>query len=145
MDLTEKDFIAYKEYVDLWASENPIKTNKMIALPVINALLVSAMQMVQGLLAQWTVLMAGAVFSAVGTMSIGGTCQFQKVWQTKAMELSKNHPEDPRFDLLETEAAELAAPGWLRICGTVPSKCYLLGTPVFCALAWTVGLVWTVW
>ena len=25
----ETDYIAYKAYVDLWAAENPIKTNKL--------------------------------------------------------------------------------------------------------------------
>lgn len=27
MDQSEKDYIDYKAYVDLWAAENPIKTN----------------------------------------------------------------------------------------------------------------------
>ena len=44
MDDEQKDFEAYKRYVDLWASENPIKTNKLQVLLVVNGLLVSALQ-----------------------------------------------------------------------------------------------------
>jgi len=145
MDQTEKDHIAFMAYVDLWRSENTIKTNKLLGLLFVNGLLASALQIVPGFsVAKWPVFAAGAIISAVACMSIGRTCLFQKVWQAKATALSINHRGDPRFELLETEAVESAAPRWLRVCGSVSSKYYLVGAPVFFLLVWTVGLIWIV-
>ncbi len=60
------------------------------------------------------------------------------------MELSKRHAEDPRFQLLDTDAAKLAVPGWLRLAGGVSSKYYLMGTPVVFSLAWLTGLIFII-
>ncbi|MGO9414360.1 MAG: hypothetical protein ACLP51_04365, partial [Syntrophobacteraceae bacterium] len=60
------------------------------------------------------------------------------------IELSNTYTGDHRFQLLDTEAAELAAPRWLRLLGAVPSRFYLLWTPVVFALAWTGGLVYII-
>ncbi|MFZ0943485.1 MAG: hypothetical protein WB930_07130 [Syntrophobacteraceae bacterium] len=145
MDQTEKDYIAYRAYVDLWAAENPIKTNKLQVLLIVNALLVSALHVGGGFhTAKWPIFMAGSVFSVIWLLSIGRTSLFQKVWRTKAIELSNTYTGDHRFQLLDTEAAELAAPRWLRLLGAVPSRFYLLGTPVVFALAWTGGLVYII-
>jgi len=145
MDQDEKEFIAYKAYVDLWAAENPIKTNKLMALLIVNGLLVSALQIGgRSHIADWPVFAAGAVFSAIWIMSIGRTTLFQKVWRIKAIELSKRHAEDPRFQLLDTDVAKLAVPGWLRLAGGVSSKYYLMGTPVLLSLAWIIGLIFII-
>ena len=142
MDQSEKDYIAYRAYVDLWAAENPIKTNKLQVLLIVNALLVSALHVGGGFhIAKWPIFMAGSVFCAIWIMSIGRTSLFQKVWRTKAIELSNTYAGDHRFQLLDTQAAELAAPRWLRFLGAVPSRFYLLGAPVVFSLAWTGGLV----
>ena len=145
MDQSEKDYIAYRAYVDLWAAENPIKTNKLQVLLIVNGLLVFALRVGGGFhSANWPIFVAGSVFSAIWIMSIGRTSLFQKAWQAKARELSKRYREDPRFQLLDTHAAESAAPCWLRLLGAVPSKYYLSGAPVILSLAWTIGLIYII-
>ncbi len=145
MDQNEKDYIAYRAYVDLWAAENPIKTNKLQVLLIVNGLLVSALRVGGGFhSANWPIFAAGAVFSAIWIISIGRTSLFQKIWQAKAAEFSKRYREDPRFQLLETDAARSAAPRWLRLLGAVPSRYYLSGAPVILSLAWTIGLIYII-
>jgi hypothetical protein len=145
MDQTEKDYIAYKAYVDLWAAENQIKTNKLQVLLLINGLLVATLQVTGGFhIANWPLFMTGSVFCAIWVMSIGRTSLFQKVWRAKAIEFSITYAGDNRFQLLDTNAAQLAAPRWLRFLGAVPSRFYLLGTPVVFLLAWAGGLVYII-
>jgi len=145
MDPSEKDYIAYKAYVDLWAAENPIKTNKLQVLLIVNGLLLSALQLGRGFhIASWPIFVAGSLFCAIWIMSIGRTSLFQKVWQAKAIEFSNKYKGDHRFQLLDTEAAELAAPRWLRFWGAVPSRFYLLGAPMVFSLAWTGELVYII-
>lgn len=145
MDQDKKDFIAYKAYVDLWAAENPVKTIKLQVLLAVNALLVFALRVGGGFVfSNWPVFLAGSLFSGIWTVSIGRTCLFQKTWRIKAAELSKKYGEDPRFQLLETAAAELSAPRWLRLLGGVPSRYYLLGGPVVFSLAWIIGIIYVI-
>ena len=141
----ETDYIAYKAYVDLWAAENPIKTNKLQVLLVVNGLLVSALQLGGGFIAaNWPIFLMGSILSAIWVLSIGRTSLFQKIWQIKAQELAKKYPTDPRFQLLDTEKAKLSIPRWLRFLGAVSSKYYLLGAPVFFSLVWAAGLIYIV-
>lgn len=143
MDQVAKDYQAYKSYVELWAGENPIKTNKLQVLLVVNGILVSALQVAGGFVPEnWPVFLAGAVLSAIWVLSIGRTSLFQKVWQTKALEIAAAYPNDPRFQLLDTGAAERRAPGWLQMLGSVPSKYYLLGAPLFFSAIWACGLLY---
>ena len=145
MSSDEKDFIAYKAYVDLWAAENPIKTNKLQVLLIVNGLLVSALQIGGGfIVTNWPIFLAGSLLSGIWILSIGRTSLFQKAWQTKALELAKKYSGDPRFQILDTDAAELASPAYLRFLGAVSSKYYLLGAPVFFSLVWAVGLIYIV-
>jgi len=145
MNSVDLDYVAYKAYVDLWSAENPIKTNKLQVLLVVNGLLVSALQLGGGfILGNWPIFVAGSLLSAIWILSIGRTSLFQKIWQTKAFELAKKYPQDPRFQLLETRAAEQQAPVWLRFLGAVSSKYYLLGAPVFFSLTWAIGLIYIV-
>lgn len=86
----ETDYVAYKAYVDLWSAENPIKTNKLQVLLVVNGLLVSALQLGGGFtLANWPIFLAGSLLSAIWILSIGRTSLFQKAWQIKALELAR--------------------------------------------------------
>jgi hypothetical protein len=145
MTQDEKDYVAFKAYVDLWAAENPIKTNKLQVLLVVNGLLVSALQLGGGFqTANWPIFLAGSLLSAIWILSIGRTSLFQKTWQIKALKLAEQYPDDPRFQLLDTGAAEAAAPCWLRYLGGVSSKYYLLGAPVFFSIIWAAGLVYII-
>jgi len=143
----EKDYEAYKSYLTMWASENPIKTNKLQVLLVVNGLLVSALQIAGGFVAKnWFILLAGAVFSFIWVLSIGRTSLFQQVWQSKAQEIAGKaaYAGDPRFRVLDTQEAERRAPATLRSLGRVPSKYYLLGAPILFSLLWLVALVYSV-
>lgn len=145
MTQDEKDYVAYKAYVDLWSAENPIKTNKLQVLLVVNGLLVSALQLGGGFqISNWPIFVAGSLLSAIWILSIGRTSLFQKAWQTKAQEVAKKYIDDPRFQLLHTDAAESTAPGWLRFLGAVPSKYYLLGAPVLFSFVWAAGLIYII-
>lgn len=144
MNEEQKDYEAFRTYVKLWQSENPIKTNKLQVLLIVNGLLVSALQVAGGFIPEnWTLLLAGGVFSLIWVLSIGRTSLFQKVWQIKARQISskEQYRHDPRFQILDTAEAEKKSPSWLRVLGSISSKYYLLGAPVLFSIIWFVCLV----
>jgi hypothetical protein len=139
---TQRDLDAYGRLVELWAQENPIKTNKLQVLLAVNGLLLTGLQVSGGFLASnWPLCVAGAVFSAIWTFSIGRTVLFQKVWQKKIREIAGRHPDDPRFQVLETDADEKAIRGAARLFGFVSSKYYLLFSPAVFTAAWIAVLL----
>lgn len=141
----EKDYEAYKTYLELWKSENPIKTNKLQVLLVVNGLLVSAMQIAGGFKTDnWFLFLAGAAFSFIWLLSIGRTSLFQKVWQIKCKSIAEKeeYKDDPRFQAFNTESEERKAPAWLRSVGSVSSKYYLLGAPLLFSLIWLASLLY---
>jgi hypothetical protein len=141
----QKDLDAYGRLVDLWAQENPIKTNKLQVLLAVNGLLVTGLQINGGFLAKnWAFYVAGAVFSAIWTFSIGRTVLFQKVWQRKIGAIKARHPGDPRFTILDTDAEEREIGGVARVFGSISSKYYLLLSPAIFTLTWVVALLLTV-
>ena len=129
----ELDYQTYKSLLELWARENPIKTTKLQTLLAVNALLVSAVNISGG---QWYVYLAGAIFSFIWMFSIGRTSLFQDVWQIKIAEVQRRHPDDPRFAILDTTAAQQCARPLLRAFGAISSKWYLLFSPLVFALVW---------
>jgi hypothetical protein len=140
----ERDLQAYQMILQLWAGENPVKTTKLQVLLAVDALLVSAVQLAGGFTSRNLVVYAvGMVFSLVWTFSIGRTSLFQDVWQIKLRELHDRHPGDPRFDILETKDAIKKAPRTMRYLGGVPSKWYLLFTPLVSAILWLIVLLVT--
>jgi len=147
MNEGEKDYEAYKDYLELWKSENPIKTNKLQVLLIVNGILVSAIQIAGGFKTDnWFLFLAGAVFSFIWVLSIGRTSLFQKVWEIKAKSIAEKeeYKDDPRFQAFNTEAQEKEAPFWLRIFGCVSSKYYLIGAPLLFSLIWLVLLIYVV-
>jgi len=140
----ERDYECYKLLLNLWQSENPIKTNKLQVLLAVNALLVSAVQLSGGFSADnWFIYLAGAVFSFIWTFSIGRTSLFQDVWQAKLRALQDRYPDDPRFAILQTDAAMKRVRWWVRAFGGIPSRWYLLFSPFVFALAWLAILLVT--
>jgi hypothetical protein len=138
------DLDAYGRLVDLWAQENPIKTNKLQVLLAVNGLLVTGLQVNGGFVRHnWAFYVAGAVFSAIWTFSIGRTVLFQKVWQRKIEALQKKHAGDSRFAVLDTDADEKAIRGVARAFGRISSKYYLLWSPAVFTLIWLVALLAT--
>lgn len=133
----ERDLQAFNALLALWKDENPIKTTKLQVLLAVNSGLLAVAQINGGLVADNLLIMAGGfVVSLVWTLSIGRTCLFQKVWQIKMKHIASRYPDDPRFQILQTEHGVRNAPALLRALGSVSSKYYLLATPLVFTLAW---------
>jgi hypothetical protein len=133
----EADYQTYQTLLDMWSKENPIKTTKLQVLLAVNALLVSAVNISGGITPnKWYVYLAGGVFSLIWMFSIGRTALFQDVWQIKIADLRKLHPGDPRFSILESEAERKRAKLMMRLFGAIPSKYYLLLSPLALAVTW---------
>ena len=134
----DTDLEIYKQLLDLWAKENPIKTNKLQVLLVVNGLLLTAVNVSGGFIEKnWPVYLGGAVFSLIWVISMGRTSLFQKVWQVKLNRLAAEHASDDRFQIHKaTKEVIQKIPGFLRIVGGVPSKYYLIGAPFLFCLCW---------
>jgi len=145
-DSVARDYEIYRMAMDLWSKENPIKTNKLQVLLVVNGLLVSAINVSGGGFTpqKWSLYLAGAIFSLIWTFSIGRTSLFQEAWQMKLDALQRAHPDDPRFAVHKTRAERGRAPAFLRYAGMVPSKWYLVYSPFVFALIWLAIFVATI-
>ena len=140
---TKSDLEAFSMLLDLWKSENPIKTTKLQVLLAVNGLLLSVVQLNDGLvLNNLPLFLAGFALCLVWTLSIGRTCLFQRVWKIKMLEIAEGHTGDPRFEILDTDAAKHAAPMWLRTFGGVSSKYYLLASPFVFAVGWLAVIIY---
>jgi len=142
---SEDSFESYKTVLDLWSKENPIKTTKLQVLLAVNALLISGAGISNNGLTsdKWPVYVAGAVFSAVWTFSIGRTALFQEAWSRKLDDFATRFPDDERFQLHQTAIERAAAPRTLRTLGGVPSKWYLTFSPLAFTIIWILILVVT--
>ena len=133
----EKDYEIYKQLVDLWTKENPIKTIKLQMVLVVNGLLLAAVSINSGFLAKnWPIYLAGTVLCLVWLLSIGRTLLFQKIWQVKIIELAAKYPDDSRFEVLHYKEDMKRVPKLLQLTGGVPSKYYLIGTPFVLGVGW---------
>ncbi len=138
----ERDLQLYRQLLDLWQAENPIKTIKLQFLLASNALLLGFMQLSGGLVASNRPLMLGGfVLCLLWTLSIGRTALFQKAWKIRLDEISRRYADDERFQLLDQRQALARAPVWLRLLGGVSAKYYLLGAPVGMALGWLLAVM----
>lgn len=133
----EKDFTVYKQLLDLWSKENPIKTNKLQVLLVVNGLLLSAVNISKGFIPQnWPLYVGGALFSLIWVLSIGRTSLFQEIWQVKIDELAKKYSDDQRFQVHRTKEYKVKASRLLRVAGCMSSKYYLVGAPFLFFSIW---------
>lgn len=134
---TQNDLQAFSMLLDLWKSENPIKTTKLQVLLAVNGVLLSVVQFNDGFVRKnLPLFLTGFVLCLIWTLSIGRTCLFQKAWKISMEKIAARHADDPRFRILETEASKREAPFLLRTFGGVSSKYYLLGAPFVFALGW---------
>jgi hypothetical protein len=139
---TDPDYEAYRVLLELWSRENSIKTTKLQMLLAVNALLVSAASYTSAVAApRWYLYLAGAAFSLIWTFSIGRTALFQDVWQIKLAEIRRRHPADVRFAILDTGDARRRARPLVRMFGALPSRWYLLFSPLLFAVVWLIALV----
>ena len=133
----ERDYETYKLLLGLWQSENPIKTLKLQVLLAVNALLVAALAVAGGPSpGLWYLYAAGLFVSLVWSFSIGRTSLFQDVWQARLAALQARHPHDVRFSILENADALPRTRRSLRLLGGIPSRWYLLFSPIAFALWW---------
>lgn len=133
--LNRDEEIAVDKYTllfNLWMSENSVKTNKLQMLMATNAILVAALTISQNPIG-W-IAVAGFTFSLVWVFSIGRTVAYQKRWQDQMEVLRTGFPTIPLFNIHSTKTKE---PIW----GRVPSRYYLLGTPIGTTLAWLVVII----
>jgi len=138
----EQDYQNYKVLLDLWSKENPIKTTKLQMLLAVNGLLASAVNISGGVSgSKWYIYLAAAVFCLIWMFSIGRTVLFQDIWQRKLQELQTRHPNDSRFSILQTKPYQERVSLVARAFGAVPSKWYLLFSPLLFALVWLTVLL----
>jgi hypothetical protein len=137
-DEAERDYEAYRQLLELWKHENPIKTVKLQFLLAVNAGLAAVMQLAD---ARWPLFALGLFLCAVWLLSIGRTVLSQQQWKLSLRALARKHAGDPRFGVLDVSAVEHAPAAWLRAFGGVSSKVYLVGTPLALAFAWLALLV----
>jgi hypothetical protein len=116
----------YRLLVELWMSENPVKTNKLQMLMATNSLLVSAY-----FLAEPTVWIAlvGFVFSLVWVFSIGSTLTYQRHWKSQMEQIRAQYPDITVFQI---HSEKVETPAW----GGISSRYYTLGTPIATAAGW---------
>ena len=133
----EKDYEIYRQLVDLWARENPIKTSKLQMVLVVNGLLLTAVSINGGFVAQnWPIYLGGTLLCLVWFLSIGRTLLFQKIWQVKISDLAGKYPDDSRFQVHHYNEDMKRVPRLLQIVGGVPSKYYAIGTPFLFGVCW---------
>ena len=96
-DFAARDHEAYRMLMDLWSRENPIKTNKLQVLLLVNSILVSAVMVSGGGFTRdkWSLYLAGATFSTIWILSIGRTALFQEAWHMKLEALREELPGHP--------------------------------------------------
>lgn len=125
----------YRLLYDLWMSENSVKTNKLQVLLATNAILVSAFALGQRP-SPWIAL-AGFWFSVVWIFSIGRTVSYQQHWSKQMDKMADQNKEDTYYRI-HLESVDPPPPLW----GRVPSKYYLLGTPIATSFVWLVVLLY---
>lgn len=118
----------YRLIFDLWKSENSIKTNKLQVLLATNSILVSAFFLTGH---SFWIALVGSVFSFVWVLSIGRTVSYQEHWRALLEDIRKSYPNTHMFQI---HSAEIKPAIW----GRVPSKYYLLGTPIVAAVCWLI-------
>lgn len=128
----------YKLLLDLWKSENPIKTNKLQMLMATNSILLSAFFLTEH---TFGIALVGFVFSLVWVLSIGRTVSYQHHWYSQMEDLRKKYTGNTMFQI---HSVEVKPPVW----GRVSSRYYLLGTPFSTAISWLavmlyILLVWS--
>ena len=126
IETEEKPADEYRLVFDLWKSENSIKTTKLQVLLATNAILASAFFLSGQVI--WIALV-GSVFSTIWIFSIGRTISYQEHWQSLLEDIRKRYSSNHMFQI---HSGKFKPAIW----GRVPSKYYLLGTPIGAAICW---------
>ena len=116
----------YKLLLQLWTSENSIKTSKLQTLMLANSILVPSFLLTKGSV---YIAFVGFVFSIVWLFSLGRTIDFQSHWLSQMEELHRQHMDNPLFGILSKEKK-------FNVFGKIPSKYALLGSVGASVIAW---------
>jgi len=138
MDEREKNQIeAWKVLVDLWKSENAVKTSKLMMFFAVQSLFVVAFSMRTGF--DWVVPVLALLFSVLWFFCIGRTVACQKHWKKKADGLFSKFSEESKeaYGIFPTPLDELLFP----IYGRMPATYILLFPPVLTFVIWLIILV----
>jgi hypothetical protein len=118
-----------KIYTELWKSENPIKTQKLMAYFVSQSILALAASKNSLSLLLFSLL--GCAWSAWWLFCIGRTVAYQGLWKAKAVKI------DPELFPSEVDKATLP---WY---GRVNARVILLAPPVVGAIVWFVFFLYS--
>ncbi len=131
---SEDDKRQYKTLVDLWMSENGIKTNKLQMLALVNSILFTGFVFVDEVAGQVSSALIGIIFSISWVFSIGNTLSHQRQWQNQIEELERRFPQS--FNIFaRVNRREFP------MYGRLASAPILIGVPVFATFAWLLALI----
>jgi hypothetical protein len=122
----------YRLLLDLWKSENLSKTNQLQMLMAANSLLVLGFFLAGQ---SFWIALVGFLFSLVWILSLGHTIYLQTHWRAQMEVLRERCAGNALFQI---QSAELKPSVW----GKVPSRYYILGTPIVATTAWLVVLLY---
>lgn len=129
----------YKLLVQLWSSENQVKTAKLQMFALVTSIFVSVFVLV--LEARAFVSAVGIVFSSVWLFSIGRTLHYQAYWRNQIDKIHKQFSDDFMFEIFDQKSLAAVKDG---ITGRISSKLILLGTPFVAAICWLGAMLWVV-
>ncbi len=119
------------KYIDLWKSENPIKTAKLMAYFAVQPLLALGITHSDSpVISCYFFSFLGILFSIWWMFCIGRTLGYQKLWKKKIIDIGCGSIFPNKEDK-----------GTLPFYGRVPSNWILLSPPVIGALIWLIILV----
>lgn len=128
--MTSKDYLSI--YIELWKSENPIKTNKLLMYFVVTSILVVALDIKSPI--GWLVPALGAGFSFIWLFCIGRTVAYQDFWQRKIMQCLREEQSDgaSQYVLFPTTEEKAEMPFY----GKLPGRYALLWPPIIGCIIW---------
>ena len=129
----------YKLLVQLWSSENQVKTAKLQTFALVTSILVSVFVLVAE--ARAFVSPVGIVFSLVWLFSIGRTLHYQAYWRDQIDKIHEQFSDDFLFEIFDRKSLGVFRRG---ITGRISSKLILLGTPCVAAICWLGAMLWVI-
>jgi hypothetical protein len=137
MDEHEKSQIeVWKVLIDLWKSENSVKTSKLMMFFAVQSLFVVAFNKDNNF--DWVVPLLAVLFSLFWYFCIGRTVAFQKYWKKKANDLFSNFSESKEiYDFFPKTDDKSSFPFY----GKMPAGLILLAPPLITFVIWLIILV----
>lgn len=135
MVLDEKIAIEkYKLLLELWRSENPIKTAKLQGIMIINSILVPSYVITKHSI---FISIIGFIVSFFWLFSLGRTIAFQHHWKTQIEDIYRQYPDNPLFDILFRDRR-------FTFLEKVKARYILFGAIWISVAGWLVLLIWDI-